>query len=240
MSQKSTTEQSQSDDVIDQPSTDANIAQALISSMAEPSDHAIAQFQQEQAAADEKTNITDKAGDTFNADIHATDSEGNPKFTSTGNFAKKRGRRASTDSILAAAKAGNSVPDQSAVIKANKQAATGQMAANALIMLGMVLGGEEWRPVQNEKMGIDEKANLEQCFTDYFTAKNMDDISPNMALAIGILGYALPRFTMPKTQERSKSLWGKAKAWWANRQLKKVGLKAEAIKSVKDGEKKES
>lgn len=241
MSQKTAPDLTGVDDAVPENSTMCAIAQSLIDGMPEPSDHAIEVHGREQAEQDAKTNVTDKAGTSFNSDVHAVDSDGNPKFTATGVFAKKRGRKSAADSVL-----GNSVKVDSSpqrvddVIRANKQAAAGQMAANAVVMLGLVLGGEEWMPVKDRDLGLDEKANLEQCFTDYFTAMNMDDISPNMALGIGLLGYVLPRFTMPKTQARTKSVWGKAKQWWINRKLKKHGLEAVEIKAKQDTIKKES
>lgn len=208
------------------------LAQGLIEGMPEPSEHAIAQYLEEQAGLENAPEIVDSNAEKFNPEIHAVNADGSPKFTATGAFAKKRGRRSGAVSVLNAAgdKGQSAKPDTAAVMRANKQAAAGSAAANMLIMLGMVLGGEEWQPLKNEKIGLDEKANLETAFQDYFTASNLEDLPPSFALGIAVLGYALPRFTMPKTQARTATLWGKAKAWWANRKLKKHGLKAEPIK----------
>ena len=235
MSQKTDQAHEPKDQPEPQHSPAEALAQGLIETMAEPSDHAIAQHLAEQAELENVPEIVDSNAEKFNPEIHAVNADGSPKFTATGAFAKKRGRRSGAASVLnAASDKGQSVkPDTSAVIRANKQAAAGSAAANTLIMLGMVLGGDEWRPLKDDKLGLDEKANLETAFQDYFTASNLEDLPPSFALGIAVLGYALPRFTMPKTQARTATLWGKCKVWWANRKLKKHGLKAEIAENDK-------
>lgn len=231
MSQNSTAPEQGTASTVD-ISAPETLAQTLIEGMSEPSDHAIAQHQAEQAAQDSTTTITDSAGSAFNADIHATNDDGSPKFTATGLFAKKRGRKSGAQSVLKTSDSGSKPTTNTAdIIRANKQSAAGTAAANTLIMLGIVLGGDEWRPLYDKNLGLDEKLNLETAFQDYFTASNLEDLPPSFALGVAILGYALPRFTMPKTQARTVTLWTKAKSWWASRKLKKHGLKAEPLKT---------
>jgi hypothetical protein len=80
--------------------------------------------------------------------------------------------------------------------------ASGTMAANLVLQIGIVAGGEEWHPRRDEQSGLDEKMMLENAFADYFEATGKTDIPPGMALTVAIGAYALPRFTMPKTQSR--------------------------------------
>jgi hypothetical protein len=107
--------------------------------------------------------------------------------------------------------------------------ASGKMAANLLMTLGVVAGGEEWQPLKDPQSGLDEKQMLESAFGDYFEATGKTDIPPGMALTVAIGGYMLPRFTMPKTRSRM----GKVKDWFvkklADRKLRKHGLKAEKV-----------
>lgn len=216
-----------------------SLADALVGNMPDVSEHVVNAHEQEQSAqAHENALMKDKRGDTFDPDTHATNDDGSPKMTAAGYFAKKRGRKAgSTKSTLntgSAQKHQETIDPQKAV-KAQQRMA-GNAAANTLITLGVVMGGEEWQPMKSEEHGIDEKMTLEMAFSDYFEAKNMDDIPAGVALSIAVMGYALPRFTMPKTQQRSKTMWGKVKKWWINRKLKKHNLKAEEIKKEKEND----
>lgn len=209
------------------------LAENLIGGMSEVSEHVVENhIAQQNEQEQQNAAATDKRGDTFNPDIHAVDSDGNPKMTGSGYFAKKRGRKGgSTAKSTIGGVPQNEAQQPSAMdIQKNKQRMAGSAAANSLIMVGMVLGGEEWNPIKNVEHGIDEKNNLETAFADYFEAKGMDDIPAGIALSIAIVGYAAPRFTMPKTQARSKSVFGKIKKWWINRKLKKHGFKADEIK----------
>lgn len=201
------------------------LAQGLVSQMPNVSEHVIDSHNEkraeEKAQLEQNQSTTDKRGDTFDPSKHATEEDGTPKFTAAGYFAKKRGRK--SGSVIGGQPKQEQQPEVNS--KQNQQRAAGQAAANALIMLGMVVGGEEWQPIKNVEHGIDEKLNLESAFADYFAAKDMDDIPAGWALTIAVMGYTLPRFGMPKTQKRTQTLWGKCKQWYINRKLKKHGLK---------------
>lgn len=239
--------QNQANQAVDNTPEDSavdDIAQALITGMPEVQQHAIDQHNEAQAELQEKQNVTDKAGNTFNPDIHATNEDGSPRLTESGNFAKKRGRKSgSTNSGGSTLGATKSQIDPATIQKQQivaKQQAAGKAAAGSLIMLGMVIGGDEWRPLVNEQMGLNEQANLEQAFADYFTARGLDDIPAGVALSIAVSAYVLPRFTMPKTRTRTATLWTKVKMWWANRKLKKHGLEAKELEAKDKATKAES
>ncbi len=80
--------------------------------------------------------------------------------------------------------------------------ASGKAAASLLLMAGVGLGGEEWQPRLDDKLGIDERGMLEMAFGDYFVATGKTDIPPGWALVAAVGMYALPRFAMPKTRSR--------------------------------------
>lgn len=196
-----------------------SIADGLIEAMPEPQDHVI--NKQDDSENPEKTNKTDSAGTVFDRDIHKVDESDNPVIGKKGTFLKKRGAKKSTLNIPK-----NDEPS----IGQNENACSvaGKAAANLVIMLGVVIGGQDFEPIVDEKSGTDEKKNLETAFGQYFVHKNIDDIPPGIALSVAIVGYALPRFTMPKTKTRMS----KVKDWitkkLANQKLKKHGLKAVA------------
>lgn len=212
--------------------TDSNsavnlLSQGLIESMPDVSEHVINAHQQTQTEQIQQNSTeTDKRGEYFNSELHAVDDDGKPRLTAAGYFAKKRGRKnGQTASVIGSIESQQNAPQQNHNAL-HKQKMAGRAAANTLLMLGVVVGGDEWHPMKNAEHGLDEKANLESAFSDYFVAKNMDDIPAGIALSIAIIGYAAPRFTMPKTQARSKSAWQKLKIWYVNRKLKKHRLKA--------------
>ena len=192
-----------------------------------------------QAADDKQTHIAieyadkrDSKGNPFDPDIHVTDDDGRPKLTKSGKLRMRPGRKsASNVSVGPTSNAAGLSPQQK--LQARQ---AGDAAANSLIMLGVVLGGEEWHPIKDESTGLDEKAHLTMAFGDYFEAKEMTDIPPGVALTIAVSAYALPRFTMPQTKTRMQ----KFKEWTATkiakRRMKKNGPQPD---SRNDGKRKD-
>lgn len=206
----------------------ASLTGDLIESMPDVQEHAVAaHFEEQNAILAENASARDKRGDLFDPEQHAAESDGSPKLTANGYFAKKRGRK--NGSTLGV----ESKPtvDQLGAQKQIKQRHAGLAAANAIIMLGVVVGGDEFKPIKSAEHGIDEKQNLENAFGDYFVAKDMDDIPAGVALSIALIGYLAPRFTMPKTQKRASGFINWVKVKIANRKLKKHGMQVKAEKS---------
>lgn len=230
-SNPSITESEQQSNVVDLANVD-DLASDLID-MPDVQDHAIATYEAEQEQiAQVQASATDKRGDRFDPTQHAVDDNGEPKYTQAGYFAKKRGRKA--NSKLGD---GKSVPHGTVAEnaeKAQKHMACGVATANAIFALGQALGGEEWKPVVNEKMGVNEPAAMTNAWRDYYKAKDMEDIPAGLALSITMFSYIAPRFNAPKTQKRASTAWGKIKVWWANRKLKKHGLEVKETEEKKE------
>ena len=168
----------------------------------------------------EHAHLRDADGAPFDPAIHVTDSEGNPKLTTKGRLRKRPGRKSGgvSSAGLSSERVRNpATGEQSSALKRQQARMSGGAAANALIMFGVVMGGDEWNPIQDEKEGIDERAQLQQAFGDYFEAKEMSDIPPGVALSIAVVAYAAPRFTMPQT----KSKMQKFKEWIASKIAKR-------------------
>lgn len=68
-----------------------------------------------------------------------------------------------------------------------------QSACAILYALGMTIGGDEWKPSD------DEHTNLATAFEGYFRAKGLSDIPPGWALTIAVGVYVGPRMRKPKT-----------------------------------------
>lgn len=216
-----------------------SIADNLSATMPDVQEHAIAQEEAtENAKLAQFSHLKDRDGNSFDPSIHKTDKDGAPTVSAGGKLIKKPGRKAG-NSAGASPKSFVNIPDSQKApdpdAKLRMQArATGTMAANLIIQIGIVAGGEEWQPRQDEKIGLDEKFMLETAFADYFEATGKTDIPPGMALTVAVGAYALPRFTMPKTQTRVQKAGTSIKQWWANRKLKKHGLRAEKIADSND------
>jgi len=218
----------------------SSIMDEMSGSMSAPSEHAIEQAAEESREAEKLATVTDKRGDTFNPDQHATEADGTPKLTAAGNFSKRRGRKAgqtnSTVSVVGRSGQGKQEtgqPDMNA-----QAAASGKMAAGLLFTVGTVIGGEEWQPVEDRATGLNEQNMMEKAFADYFIATGKTDIPPGWALVVAVGAYAAPRFAAPKTQKRAKNLFGKIKLWLAHRRLVKEGRQNEKGEKENSGQEK--
>ena len=156
------------------------------------------------------SHLKDVQGNSFDPAIHKVNKAGEPTVSPRGSLIKKPGRKPTANS--ASGSRTSSVVGGVQNVTTNQQnekmqaRAAGMMAANLMLQIGIVAGGEEWHPRYDEQTGLNEKGMLEQAFGDYFEATGKTDIPPGMALTVAIGAYALPRFTMPKTQSRLSKL----------------------------------
>lgn len=212
------------------------VADTMVSELPEPQQHAIDEAQRESAAtgADVAVDV-DALGIPWNPEVHATGADGKGVRTQKGTWRKRRGIHG-TASVLntpSAAKAApaDAPPDPEVERhKANELACRqgGMMAARLLVNISVGIGGEDFIPRKLSGPGgveINELQTLEQAFGDYFVAKDIGDLPPGWML-VGVLSmYYLPRFQMPKTQQRAKGFFAWCKAKWASWRLRKHGLK---------------
>ena len=143
----------------------------------------------------------------FNPEIHATDTLGNPKKNKDGTFAKKRGRKKGV------AYAPNSPTIQTGDVTPDAvqcyQAAV--ITVHCITLLGRSLGGDEWEAKTEETKAMIDAWNA------YYLASGVREIPPWLGVAIATGGYAVPRFTMPKTRSKLALLWNKlsgVKKWF--------------------------
>jgi hypothetical protein len=211
------------------------IANSLADAMPQVQQHAIDQHLLETEEAENAySDLEDAQGNkgVFDPAIHKTNKDGEPTLSTKGKLIKKPFSKKSNDaphqtkSVIGGQSNKQTSPEQQLKIQSR---ASGAMAANLLMTMGVVIGGEEWHPMQDNNTGLNEKLMLESAFADYFEATGKSDIPPGLALTAAIGAYMLPRFTMPKTQSRLV----KVKSWFArkiaDRKLKKHGLKAEKV-----------
>lgn len=232
-----------------------SIASGLIASMPDVQEHAVQMAHNQQQAQDAAP--VDKNGTLFDPAQHVAGTDGKGRMTVRGTWELKRGRKATenqtgTASVPHRNKPSNSsmggpaapaTPQQAAdatkAAQDHQARAAGFAAAEMLFAAGRVIGGEEWAPMEDAKMGLDERAMMRQAFGDYFVAKGKTDIPPGAALMFCICAYAAPRFAMPKTQTRFQRVKGAVVTWWTNRKLRKMGLNVEVEQKRPEGTKAE-
>jgi hypothetical protein len=151
----------------------------------------------------------------FDPEIHDIDKNGAPRLTPTGRFKKKRSTRKRPETPRgqsSVALPSNQSTDNVVSDAAMKQQCVlcGHYAANSLITIGYLIGGDEFEPALDKDTGLDERVFLETAFGDYFVAKNITDFPPGITLALAITAYITPRLPKPKTQSKLK----KIKTWF--------------------------
>lgn len=171
---------------------------------------------------------TDRAGVPFNPEKHC-----DAMHPKSGRWMPKKPKRPESGSTLGSARTPAAKPAAFSTVAPDTPAAapnpepaaeipTDQFkiaavgACTVLYSVGMTIGGDEWRPSD------DEHANLAQSFEAYFRVKGITDLSPGWALAIALVAYAGPRFRGPKTVTTLQKIGGffaRIGAWWKARSV---------------------
>ena len=169
----------------------------------------------------------DTDGVVFDADLHATDKEGNPSKTKTGKFRKKKG----------ASKVATKDPQKVEAVVKRKQGLimASNLAAGTFINVNCAIFGDEWLPEASEE--YNEQEMLVRAFYDYMDAKEIEDFPPSVALAMALGSYSVRRLNKPTTKSRfqrlKETIIGKFLVWKGSR---KNGAH---VGTRKDGERKD-
>lgn len=226
------------------------IATSLAGTMPDVQEHAVQQAAREQQAANDAP--TDKQGATFDPSVHVTGPDGNGVMTVRGTWAQKRGRKAGNSApvtnpgtVRNSTLGGPAAPPSPQALHAQQLAqqeaqsrAAGVAAAEMLFVAGQAIGGDEWAPMLNKSIGMDERSMMHGAFGEYFVKSGTKDIPPGAALTFCIMAYIAPRFAMPKTQSRYQRAKGAIVTWWTNRRLRKMGLDVQVQQKPAETEKK--
>lgn len=130
-------------------------------------------------------------GDGFDPDVHATDADGRPKRNKDGSYRRKRGSRA---------------PERS------EYRPLAEMTAQSIVAVSVAVGGDEFGPVRTRH--LDEMENLTGTWESWFEAQEMTDLPPNLALAIGLAAYFVPRLAMPGPRGKAIGAWKRIRGWF--------------------------
>jgi hypothetical protein len=196
---------------VDMPDSVKDIGEALAKEMPDPQPGAFANLESGPDAID--PSLSDRYGRKFDPALHVVKVDGTPDLTNAGNLRLKPkneqgepGSAAPREKPVSQIGTGPS-PVQTQIQAQAQYQATGQASAHMLFMVGVMLGGEEWQPSD------DEKIYLTGAFVQYYEAKGIKDMPPGVVLATALLSYALPRFSQPKTKTKIQKLmkWAKGK-----------------------------
>jgi len=91
-------------------------------------------------------------------------------------------------------------PEQAAI-------ACGVTTAEMIFMIGQAVGGDEWKPTDQERQ------YMVYAWGRYYEMKNITDLPPGVILATAIGMYMAPRLTKPKTQARLIAAYLKVRGW---------------------------
>lgn len=141
--------------------------------------------------------------DIFDPAIHSTNTDGTPRLTKTGKYRLRPGRKNDTMTV------GGGDTHQA------KAKAAADATAQTIVMLGFLLGGDEWRPKKNDATGEDEMKALTEAYTGWFLTMEEPNVPAWAAAAIVTGAYILPRLRSPVTSERLSGLYRKVGTWVA-------------------------
>lgn len=142
--------------------------------------------------------LSDAIGEIFDPNIHATNASGQPIFNKDGSHRKRRGKR--SDGVSPPPPVVPRVPSAGC-----KEAA--QVTVTSIFIIGESLFGDEWRPVIDETSGKNEPQMMVQAWTEFYMSMGIESFPPWLGVMIATGAYALPRFSMPKTQTRFGRIW---------------------------------
>lgn len=181
----------------------------LMQQSSKPTEEVIEKAKEEAALEHmDYAHLRDSKGATFDPEIHQH-VNGVPKLSKNGKLIRKR-RKASVVTK-------DEQEEDKKVLTAEEQLQArkaGAVAANLLIGTAMLIDRAEWNPIKDDNHGIDERAELETAFGDYFVHKGITDFPPGAALTVAVSAYVLPRIGLPKTSSKMETWKNKLKAAW--------------------------
>ena len=174
--------------------------------------------------------LRDRAGRAFDTAIHKTDASGNPMQNADGTLRVKPG----SGSPKAQMRRAEGQPSSTSTLVTERPytpspTETGRAIADSIFMLGITIGGDEWLPMRDEKLGIDEQAQAYYAWGRYCEARQIKDIPPGIAVVMCCASYVALRLNKPKTQARLQV----AKEWlatkWAKWRVRKHGKGSKGV-----------
>ena len=133
--------------------------------------------------------------DGFDPLLHAVNPDGTPKRKVDGSYAMKRGRKSGVPQSTSSAAP---VVASQATINSDEAA---RRSCNMIINGAVLMFGEQWEPRDK-----DEAKGLQISFKNYFEARGVPNVPPEVGLIVAVLAYSLPRITHEKTVSRFQTI----------------------------------
>jgi hypothetical protein len=153
-----------------------------------------------------------QAHEGFDPDVHAVNEDGTPKKKADGSFAKKRGRKSGAAASALPPKAVSPLASVGEPVKISADEAARQSANLVINAAVWTLGAEVGQPRDKA-----EAEGLKLSFKNYFEARGVPNIPPEIGLFIAVGSYIGPRLysEVGKTKMEKLTIWFKAKLWAA-------------------------
>ena len=166
----------------------------------EVQEHSIAAVQSEKSE-----KIESAKADGFNPEIHATNDDGTPKKTATGNFAKKRGRKSTLNTGEKSAKQ----------IEQEEQAekAAHENRASAVVISGILEQAQMKMISMDFEYSETERAANQAVWEATLAHYGGVNIPPPVALAVDHMTIILTRAQKPAVKDK----FGHIKLWFKNK-----------------------
>jgi hypothetical protein len=143
----------------------------------------------------------------FDPLVHAVNPDGTPKRKVDGSYAMKRGRKSGVLPSSNSTTAPQAQVAQTPTINVDEAS---RQSCNMLINGAVLLFGEQWAPQDKE-----EAKGLQISFKNYFEARGVPNVPPEVGLVVAVLAYSLPRITHEKTVSRFTVLKMRAYEIWS-------------------------
>lgn len=153
----------------------------------------------------------------FDPAIHAVDKDGNPRRRGDGSYALKRGRKAGNGAGQPRPATGQNAPAPEAVQEAREADEAAKTAANLTIWGGVAIFGEDFRPSKGEP------EMLHHAYRDYFAAKGVTKLPPELGLVVALSAYVLPRLAQPTVRTRAATIGLKIRDFFGKFKRKSKG-----------------
>jgi len=148
-----------------------------------------------------------EAHDGFDPLTHAVNPDGTPKRKVDGSYALKRGRKSGVLPSPSSTSSPQAQVVQTPTINVDEAS---RQSCNMLINGAVLLFGEQWAPQDKE-----EAKGLQVSFKNYFEARGVPNVPPEVGLVVAMLAYSLPRLTHEKTVSRFTVLKMRAFEIWS-------------------------
>lgn len=143
----------------------------------------------------------------FDPLVHAVNPDGSPKRKVDGSYAMKRGRKSGALPSPSSTTSPAAQVAQTPTINVDEAS---RQSCNMLINGAVLLFGEQWAPQDKE-----EAKGLQISFKNYFEARGVPNVPPEVGLVVAVLAYSLPRLTHEKTVSRFTVLKMRAYEIWS-------------------------